>query len=389
MKLKAKKGFSLKSVVLIIVVTSIITSITTGLIIYNNSKLVLGSASLNDDSALKEFLKVYNSLDENYYKDIDKTKMIDAAIAAMLKYLGEDYSTYLNQSETDSLSSKLSGTFKGIGISITNGNEIVKVYEDTPAFRAGLKEKDKILSVNGTSTEDKSQVEVANLIDKTKENTLTISRDSEEITFKVVPEVINTPLTTHIYEQNDKKIGYIFIDAFTEKVGEEFKKSLTDLENKGIDSLIIDVRENTGGYLKGATEIASMFLEKGKTIYSLEGKEGTTVYKDETDEKRTYSVTVLINENTASASEVLAAALKESYGAKLVGKISYGKGKVQQTKQLEDGSMVKYTSARWLTPTGECIDGFGLSPDYEENIIQNEDGTYTDGQLNKALELMS
>lgn len=387
--MKAKKGFSLKSVALIIIVTSIITSITTGLIIYNNSKLVLGSASLNDDSALKEFLKVYNSLDENYYEDIDKTKMIDAAIAAMLKYLGEDYSTYLNQSETNSLSSKLSGTFKGIGISITNGNEIVKVYEDTPASRAGLKEKDKILSVNGTSTEDKSQVEVANLIDKTKENTLTISRDGEEFTFKVVPEVINTPLTTHIYEQNDKKIGYIFIDAFTEKVGEEFKKSLTDLESKGIDSLIIDVRENTGGYLKGATEIASMFLEKGKTIYSLEGKEGTTVYKDETDEKRTYSVTVLINENTASASEVLAAALKESYGAKLVGKISYGKGKVQQTKQLEDGSMVKYTSARWLTPTGECIDGFGLAPDYEENITQNEDGTYTDSQLNKALELMS
>ena len=387
--MKAKKGFSLKSVALIIIVTSIITSITTGLIIYNNSKLVLGSASLNDDSALKEFLKVYNSLDENYYKDIDKTKMIDAAIAAMLKYLGEDYSTYLNQSETNSLSSKLSGTFKGIGISITNGNEIVKVYEDTPASRAGLKENDKILSVNGTSTEDKSQVEVANLIDKTKENTLTISRDGEKFTFKVVPEVINTPLTTHIYEQNDKKIGYIFIDSFTEKVGEEFKKSLTNLESKGIDSLIIDVRENTGGYLKGATEIASMFLEKGKTIYSLEGKEGTTVYKDETDEKRTYSVTVLINENTASASEVLAAALKESYGAKLVGKISYGKGKVQQTKQLEDGSMVKYTSARWLTPTGECIDGFGLAPDYEENITQNEDGTYTDSQLNKALELMS
>ncbi len=387
--MKAKKGFSLKSVALIIIVTSIITSITTGLIIYNNSKLVLGSASLNDDSALKEFLKVYNSLDENYYEDIDKTKMIDAAIAAMLKYLGEDYSTYLNQSETNSLSSKLSGTFKGIGISITNGNEVVKVYEDTPASRAGLKEKDKILSVNGTSTEDKSQVEVANLIDKTKENTLTISRAGEEFTFKVVPEIINTPLTTHIYEQNDKKIGYIFIDAFTEKVGEEFKKSLTDLESKGIDSLIIDVRENTGGYLKGATEIASMFLEKGKTIYSLEGKEGTTVYKDETDEKRTYSVTILINENTASASEVLAAALKESYGAKLVGKISYGKGKVQQTKQLEDGSMVKYTSARWLTPTGECIDGFGLAPDYEENITQNEDGTYTDSQLNKALELMS
>ena len=387
--MKSRKGFSLKSVAIIIIVTAIITSLTTGLIIYNNSKLILGSASLSNDSALKEFLKVYSSLDENYYEDIDKTKMIDAAIAAMLKYLGEEYSTYLNQTETDSLSNKLSGTFKGIGISITNGNEIVKVYEDTPAFKAGLKENDKIIRINDTDTEGKNQIEVANLIDKTKENTLVVSRDGAELTFKVIPEEINTPLTTQVYEKNDKKIGYIYIEAFTEKVGEEFKKSLEDLEQQGITSLIIDVRENTGGYLKGATEIASLFLEKGKNIYSLEGKDGVTTYKDETDEKRDYPIILLINENTASASEVLAAALQDSYGAKLVGKISYGKGKVQQTKQLEDGSMVKYTSARWLTPEGECIDGFGLAPHYEEDIVQNEDGTYTDNQLNKAIELLS
>ncbi len=387
--MKSRKGFSLKSVAIIIIVTAIITSLTTGLIIYNNSKLILGSASLSNDSALKEFLKVYSSLDENYYEDIDKTKMIDAAIAAMLKYLGEDYSTYLNQTETDSLSNKLSGTFKGIGISITNGNEIVKVYEDTPAFKAGLKENDKIIRINDTDTEGKNQIEVANLIDKTKENTLVVSRDGAELTFKVIPEEINTPLTTQVYEKNDKKIGYIYIEAFTEKVGEEFKKSLEDLEQQGITSLIIDVRENTGGYLKGATEIASLFLEKGKNIYSLEGKDGVTTYKDETDEKRDYPIILLINENTASASEVLAAALQDSYGAKLVGKISYGKGKVQQTKQLEDGSMVKYTSARWLTPEGECIDGFGLAPHYEEDIVRNEDGTYTDNQLNKAIELLS
>lgn len=387
--MKSRKGFSLKSVAIIIIVTAIITSLTTGLIIYNNSKLILGSASLSNDSALKEFLKVYSSLDENYYEDIDKTKMIDAAIAAMLKYLGEDYSTYLNQTETDSLSNKLSGTFKGIGISITNGNEIVKVYEDTPAFKAGLKENDKIIRINDTDTEGKNQIEVANLIDKTKENTLVVSRDGAELTFKVISEEINTPLTTQVYEKNDKKIGYIYIEAFTEKVGEEFKKSLEDLEQQGITSLIIDVRENTGGYLKGATEIASLFLEKGKNIYSLEGKDGVTTYKDETDEKRDYPIILLINENTASASEVLAAALQDSYGAKLVGKISYGKGKVQQTKQLEDGSMVKYTSARWLTPEGECIDGFGLAPHYEEDIVQNEDGTYTDNQLNKAIELLS
>ena len=214
--MKSRKGFSLKSVAIIIIVTAIITSLTTGLIIYNNSKLILGSASLSNDSALKEFLKVYSSLDENYYEDIDKTKMIDAAIAAMLKYLGEDYSTYLNQTETDSLSNKLSGTFKGIGISITNGNEIVKVYEDTPAFKAGLKENDKIIRINDTDTEGKNQIEVANLIDKTKENTLVVSRDGAELTFKVIPEEINTPLTRRFMKRMIKKL-VIFISKLLRK----------------------------------------------------------------------------------------------------------------------------------------------------------------------------
>jgi len=126
-------GFSLKWVCVIIFITAVVASLTTGIIIYNNSKIVLGTASIKDDDALREFLKVYNSLDENYYENIDKTKMIEEAIAAMLNYLGEDYSTYLNKSETNDLENRLSGKFKGIGISITNGREIYKVYENTPA----------------------------------------------------------------------------------------------------------------------------------------------------------------------------------------------------------------------------------------------------------------
>ncbi len=384
-----KKGFSLKKVCIIIVITSLITGITTGLIIYNNSKIILGATSLNEDGALTEFLKVYNSLSESYYKDINKSEMIDAAIDAMLDYLGEDYSTYLNQSETSDLSNRLSGTFKGIGISIANGNEIVKVYTDTPASKAGLQVGDKLLVINNESTTEKTQAEVANLIKKNDSNEIIIERDNEQIVFNIIAEEINTPLTSNIIEQNAKRIGYIYIEAFTDTVSEEFKKSLEELENQGIDSLIIDVRENTGGYLKGATEIASMFLEKGKTIYSLESKDSTEEYKDETEEHREYSVVILISENTASASEVLAAALKDSYGAIIVGKTSYGKGKVQQTKTLEDGSMVKYTTARWLRPNGECVDGFGINPDYEADIVQNEDGNYTDTQIEKAIELLS
>ncbi len=386
--MKKEFNFSIKAVIIIIIVTAITSSITSGLILYNNSKILIGTSDLKKDTALQEFLKVYYGLDDDYYKDIDKTEMVDAAISAMLNYLGEDYSTYMNQDETEDLANKLSGKYNGIGISITNGNEIVKVYDDTPAKNAGLEEHDLIESINGTATEGLTQAEVANLIDKQNENTIVILRNNEELTFKVKAESINNPLPSTTYEENGKTIGYISISSFTNTVETEFKKALEELETKNISGLIIDLRNDGGGYLKGASSIASLFLEKGKTIYSLEGKDKTDTYKDETDEKRDYKVGVLINAGSASASEVLASALKDSYGAILIGEVSYGKGRVQQTKSLEDGSMVKYTTAKWLRPNGDCIDGLGLQPDYEIKLEKGEDGLYHDTQLEKAKELL-
>ena len=386
---KVFQGFSLKTVSIIIVITAIVTSLTTGIIIYNNNKVVLGGADWLKDDALQEFLKIYNSLDEDYYEDINKTEMVDAAISAMVDYLGEEYSIYLNQNETDNLSDQLSGKFTGIGVSIGIGNVIVKVYEDTPASRAGIETNDVITNINGTNTEGKTTAEVANMIDKTKANTITVNRNGEEISFQVTPEIINEPLTTTTYQKNNQNIGYIYVNAFTNTVGEEFKKSLTELESSNINSLIIDLRGNTGGYLKGATDIASMFIKKGKVLYILENKNSKESYYDETNEQRSLPVIVLIDGGSASASEVLAGALKDSYGATLVGTLSYGKGKVQQTNKLEDGSMVKYTIARWLTPNGECIDEIGIEPDYEVELEQDEEGNFIDTQLEKALELLS
>lgn len=379
-------GFSLRFVSIIIVITAVITSLTTGVIIYNNNKAILGGADIQEDEALQEFLKIYNSLDEDYYEDINKTAMVDAAISAMVDYLGEEYSIYLDQNETDNLSDQLSGKFVGIGISIGAEGKIVKVYQDTPASRAGLQEGDQILSINNNFTSEKTSAEIANLIDKTQENTIVVNRENNELTFKVTPETINEPLTTNIYNQN---IGYIYINAFTNTVGEEFQKSLNELENNGITSLIIDLRGNTGGYLKGATDIASLFIEKGKTLYYLENKEKREEYKDETSEFRSMPLIILIDGASASASEVLAGALKDSYGATLVGTLSYGKGKVQQTNKLEDGSMVKYTIAKWLRPNGECVDEIGIQPDYEIQLEQSEEGYFVDTQLEKAIELLS
>lgn len=381
--MRRKLGFSFKEICLIILIASLTTSLTTGIIMYNNNRLNNGAIDINKDEDLQEFLKVYASLNENYYEDIDKTGMIDSAINAMVNYLGEDYSIYLNKDETNNLNNNLSGKYKGIGISVIENNRVFKVYPDTPASRQGLKENDIILKINGEEvTKDNN---VTNMIDKDNENTLEIKRGDDILIIKVKPEEINNPLTREIKENH---IGYIYIPSFTNTVSEEFTKALNELEKENIDSLIIDLRGNTGGYLSGATEISAKFLEKDKTIYSLEEKEKVQTYKDDTKEKRDYKIVILVNGATASASEILTAALKESYGATIVGTKTYGKGKVQQTKKLDDGSMVKYTTAKWYTPNGTCIDEIGIFPDYNIELAEDEEGNYTDTQLQKALELL-
>lgn len=384
-----KNGFSIKAVILIIVITSLITSLTTGLILYNNTNLLLGSTvELTDDANLKEFIRIYNDLNKDYYDKIDRKGMIEEAISAMLDYLHEDYSTYLNKNQTTELENKLNGEYNGIGIYFT-GKKIVQVLEDTPASNAGLIAGDEIVSINDISTDGKTNSEILGLISKDKENTITIKRNDELISYNIKTSQINTPLTNTIININDKNIGYIKVSAFTNKVGEEFKKTLLKLEGQGIDSLVIDMRDNLGGYLKGASEIANLFLEKDKIIYSLDSKDGISNYKDDTDESRTYQVVILINKNTASASEVLTAALKDSYNAIIVGEKSYGKGRVQEAKTLEDGTMVKYTTAKWLTPLGNCIDEIGISPDYVVEMTKNENGEIVDNQLDKAVEILS
>lgn len=383
------KIISLKELCIIIIITGLFTGIATSLIMYNKLKLNYGIVNINNDEALKQFLKVYQSVNDDYYENVNKEEMIDKAIKGMLDYLNEDYSKYLNQNETNALASELKGKYKGIGITLIETNKVYKVHNNTPASEAGLKENDIIIKINDEEIDNESTIDIINLI-KEGENIFTVKREDEEVSLKITPREINIPLTRNVYEKNDKKIGYIYIPSFTETVSEEFTKALKELEEKDISSLIIDVRSNTGGYLKEAANIASIFLEKGKIIYQLESKNDKSIYKDQTDEKRDYEIIVLINEGSASASEVLATSLSESYGAKTVGTVSYGKGKVQQTKTLEDGSMVKYTTAKWLTPDGNSIDGMGIFPTYSVQLEKDsEDKVIEDNQLKYAIELLS
>ena len=309
----------------------------------------------------------------------------------MMEYLGDKYTTYLNDSETNILNNSLAGTYNGIGVSIDPDAIIKEVFDDSPAEKAGIKAGDKIIAINNEDVTKKEVTEITNMIKSKKGKiTVTVNRDNNRINLDVNVGEVNKPAI--LYETKDKdnkKIGYIYVSTFSTTVHEQFKNALNKMEKENIQGLIIDLRSNGGGYLTAASDISSMFIEKGKVLYSLEGKDNIQTTKEETDEKRNYNIVLLVNEGTASASEMMTAALKDSYSnTKIVGIKTYGKGKVQQVKNLTDGTMVKYTTARWLRPNGDCVDNIGIVPDYVVDIIKKENGDLEDTQLQKAMEVI-
>ena len=387
------QGFKLYEVIIITIITGILCSIATGFIFYKKyeTSVIASYENLSNNKNVNEFLQVYASIIKEYYQDVNEEELVDSAINAMFSYLGDNYSEHLSKDETSSLLEQLAGEYQGIGVEIYQDKIIYNVFDDSPAKEAGLQKGDKIIKVNNEDVSEKDNSYVATKIKNENDKVeITILRNNEEKKVTVKKDKLYIPsVTSKVIEEENKKIGYIDITTFSNTTSKQVKKALLSLENDNIDSLVIDVRNNAGGYLISAKEIASMFLEKEKIIYSLQEKDKTQTYKDTTSEKRDYPVVVLINEYSASASEILTSALKESYNATLVGKKSYGKGKVQQTLNLEDGSMAKYTTAKWLTPNGKCIDGVGITPDYEIDLDVDENNqTIVDTQLNKAIEIL-
>lgn len=390
--MKNKNGFSLVTVIVIICISSIISAITSGVIV-NNSYRTSSGINYNkfvSDEDLNGFLDVYETILNNYYESIDKKAMINTAINAMLNYVGDPYTTYMTTEEKEDLAERLEGTYKGIGIAI-NGTKIETVTPNSPAEKAGLLAGDFLLAVDNEDVTEYDSKTIASLIKNTNKKNVTIKvlRGEEEKEFTIdLKELILTAETHKVVEGTS--IGYIYLSIFSNNIAEQFTTAYEDLQNQGIDRLIIDVRDNAGGYLDGAEKIASKILTKDKLIYSLQSKDSKKDYYDQTEEAFSIPIVVLINENSASASEILAAALKDSYGATLIGTRSFGKGKVQQTYTLDDGSMAKYTSAKWLRPNGECIDSVGILPDIlvELELGENQE-VITDTQYNKAVEYLN
>ena len=384
---------------LLVSIPAIFLSVISGAIVYSKINEYNGKVGITNNKYVNEFIKTYNKLLDEYYEDLDENKLVDAAINGMLTYAGDDYTIYLNENATDALNDKLDGTYEGIGvrISLNNDNNIVvyEVFDDTPASKAGILEGDILKSINNESLEGKTPENAVDLIKKNNNDkfTLTVLRNGEELNFELERKLIIVPaINSSIKEINNKKIGYIYIGSFSSTVDTQVASTLIKMESEGIDSLIIDVRDNTGGYLSSCTNIVELFLEKNKLMYIVNSKKSSDKYKDTTDEKREYDIIVLVNGNTASASEILAGALKYSYGAKIIGTKTFGKGKVQTVDTLDDGTMIKYTSAKWSMPNGECIDEIGIVPDMEIELDQEylDNPTYeTDNQLNEALRILS
>lgn len=390
-----KEGFSYPEMVIIMIIAILFGFLIGNVVSFTKKETTNSSVP----SELKEFVDTYNDIVNNYYDKVNKEELIDAGIKGMINYLDDPYATYFDGTSSTNFNQTLEGNYEGVGIEVTLDNnkvKITKVFADTPAKKAGIKVGDYITKVNGESVEGKSLSDVVSLIKnaKNKEVEITITRDNQEKTMKVTRTTVDMPYTSSkVYEENGKKIGYLKIEMFSNNITKQVKKELESLKKKNIDKLVIDVRDNPGGYLTQVTEILSLFMTKKDVIYQLQTKNNKEkVYSTSSKATYSYPVVVLINENSASASEILASAFKETYNAEIVGVNSYGKGTVQKTGDLNNGDTIKYTVQKWLTPKGNWINEKGVTPTKEvklelkENEILTEDN---DNQLKAAIELAS
>lgn len=342
--------------------------------------------------------ETYDTIMSEYYKDVDSDKLIEGAINGMLESLDDEHTMYFDKKSKEEFDSELSGNYYGIGaqIQLTSDEtiKITKVFDDSPAKKAGLKEEDVFVSVDGTSVKGKNATEVANMLksDSVKTSTIVVKRNDKELTFKVTKENITLfSVSSEMLDNNGKNVGYLSVSIFGQKTYSQFKDALTKLEKQDMDSLIIDLRGNTGGYLSTVTNMLEEFIDKGNVIYQIQSSSGVKQYKTVKASDKKYKIVVLIDGGSASASEIMSAAMKEVYGATLVGQTTYGKGTVQTTKNLSNGSMIKYTIEKWLTPSGKNIDKEGIKPDYEVELgdsYKNNPTKENDAQLQKALDLL-
>lgn len=350
-----------------------------------------------DDVDFSLFWSVWNDVESSYVDKakIDKKAMVYGAISGMVKAIGDPYTVFFDPKEAKKFKDDVTGSFEGIGaeIGIRKGSLIIiSPLKDTPAEKSGLRAGDKILKIDDIIATDLTVEEAVDLIRGPKDTAviLTITRDGFESAkeIKITRGTIKIPIVK--FEMKDDNVAYVALYHFTANSSLELRKALRDALNAGAQKLILDLRNNPGGYLDSAVDIASVFLPEGSIVVSEKFGDGTS------DEYKSYGpgvlkdlpTVVLINEGSASASEILAGALRDVNNVKLIGQKTFGKGSVQELKDLEEGASLKVTIAKWFTPGGYSISDGGLKPDIEVALTAEDFEKGKDPQLDRALEVI-
>lgn len=318
---------------------------------------------------LQDFISQYNDIIENYYGELDEDALLKKALEAVLDNIDDEYSSVIDTTDNQ-LMADLNGEYKGIGLEVMNDanlNIIVKsVFEDSPAAKAGMKAGDVITKFNNIKLENSITTYLTSLIASTDEEFVLEIKRGEKV-YKITLEkaiIYINPVKSQVYEKDYGKVGYLSLSAFSLKSHAEFKKALDKLEKDGIESLIIDLRGNTGGHLSQTVKIMNMFVDSTKIIYQTKDNNEIEKYYSEGKVTKTYPIVVLTDKQTASASEMLTGMLKDNLGAYQIGLTTFGKGTVQDVKTYED-MQYKYTTKEWLTPSGTSINKKGLVPNKE------------------------
>ena len=343
----------------------------------SNSDSVASSGDLTNED-LKKLELVYDTLVNGYVdKNINKDDLINGALKGMAEATGDPYTNYLVNDETAAIDETMTGSFGGIGAELRSENNrviISNTREGTPSQKIGLQENDVILKVDGEDMEGKS---ISYVVSKVRgevgtDVTLTIQRGTQELEVKITRAKIAIETVKGTVDSTDATIGHVQINSFAKNTAKEVEKAVTDLREKGVKKFIFDVRYNPGGLLDQAIMIANMFLDEGKTILNVENRNGQIKSYNASKDYGTFKITepyvLLVNEGSASASEILAAALKESADAKLIGTKTYGKGTVQSVVEVGDNAELKYTMAKWLTPNKTWIHKTGIEPTEEVSM---------------------
>lgn len=356
------------------------------------------SNSILNSSLQRKMTEIQSYVNQFFLDDIDQEKMQDAVCKGLVNGLGDTYAAYYNEEEYQDMKEKTSGNYCGIGAvvsqSATDGAiSIVQTIKGGPAEKAGMKSGDMIVEVDGISTQG---MDLTALISKTKGDAgtkvkVTVLRDGHQKKYTITRKEIHSQ--TVEYRMLDDKIGYIAVSSFEEVTKQQFRDALKKLEKEGEKSLIIDLRNNGGGLLSTAVDMLDRLLPKGTLVYTKDKNGEKEVYSATDEESFDKPVAILVNENSASASEVFSGAMQDYKKAVLVGNTTFGKGIVQTVFDLPDGTALKLTTSKYYTPKGRNIHGTGLEPDIpvtldETTYNQKKSGLTIDNQMERAVEYL-